>query len=121
MTGIVIANFPIIALIVAAIDRDPAVDHVQAPAQPAGLLRGPRPLPGQGRRRGPHQRLRADHAGWPRSMASPSPASTWRRAPWSRAAWHATAGPSVRTHAQGTPPGPARPATTQSAGSADAR
>ena len=112
MTGIVIANFPIIALIVAGHDRGAVVDHLQAPAQPPGTLEA-------------RAYFRAKAAAEPHAsdfvpttrVAAFDGLTVARRHLAARAVVpgrrRATAGPAVRTHPPGTPrpgqPGPRPP------------
>lgn len=120
MTGIVIANFPIIALIVAAMIGIPLWM----------TFKHPQPHPDYSEARA-HFRAKAaaeahtsdfvpttkvaafDGLTVARQHLAPRTLVPGRR--------HATAGPSVRTHAPGTPARTASSRTTQPAGSADAR
>ena len=120
MTGIVIANFPIIALIVAAMigiplwitfkhpDRQP--DYSEAWAH----FRAKAAAEAHTSDFVPTTKVAAfDGLTVARQHLAPRALVPGRR--------HATAGPSVRTHPQGTPAGTASSRATQSADSTDAR
>jgi hypothetical protein len=120
VTGIVIANFPIIALIVAATIGIPLWITFRHPhAQPdysdaRAHFRAKGAVEAHTSDFVPTTRVAAfDGLTVARQHLAPSTLIPGRR--------HATAGPSVRTHAQGAPVRSGQAGTTQSAGSANAR